>query len=134
MIDREALIDAGRYVDEINRERDRYLAGLITLEDFEERVGDHLRTQVTSLGMTPTASTPILRGADDFERELVKTRRAIERREGELEALRATRNQLIYEGCEAGLTERKAALAAGVSYGYAGQAHRGKGDPAAGKR
>lgn len=40
---RAAMIDAGRYVDEVNRERDRYLAGLISLDEFERRVEAVLR-------------------------------------------------------------------------------------------
>lgn len=89
--------------------------------------------------MTTTSSptpipTPILRSAEDYARELQKVAARVKRRDDAQERDRAYRNRLIYEGCEAGLTERAAAEAAGVSYGYAGQAHRGEGDPAKGKR
>ena len=143
--DRERLVDGvrehERLPDPTAPLRDAYARGEIGLDEFENRIAvvleqedapTGLRTPVASRAMTPTAS-PILRGAEDFERELIKTRKAIERRESDLEVLRARRNLLIYEGCEAGLTERKAAAAAGVSYGYAGQAHRGHVDPTAGK-
>lgn len=33
------MIRIGRYVDPVNRERDRYLAGLIDVAEFERRVG-----------------------------------------------------------------------------------------------
>jgi hypothetical protein len=37
-----AYIRTGRYVYEIDRDRDLYLADLITVEELERRVGEHL--------------------------------------------------------------------------------------------
>lgn len=39
---REALINGSVYIDEINRERDRYVAGLISVEELEVRIAQTL--------------------------------------------------------------------------------------------
>lgn len=35
---RETLINGSTYLDEVNRERDRYLAGLIDVDELERRI------------------------------------------------------------------------------------------------
>lgn len=63
------------------------------------------------------------------EARLGRVRGRVERLGAELTAARALRNRAVYEACEGGLSERQAAAAAGVSYGYAGRCHRTGGRP-----
>lgn len=69
-----------------------------------------------------------------YTRKLRGLKRRIERREQRLAELREERNLLIYEACEAGLTERTAAHESGVSHGWAGRCHRTAGKPEKEKR